>query len=107
MPGIPPERIASQGHEQRIGSPHLQSRVNIHDIAGTYQARIIEIPRLEEQRIERAEVTCAAGIATHHIEVRANTRFEAVIFERIPKARAHRPSEYFALRKFTGLNDGF
>ena len=51
----------------------LNRRMDVHDVARTDQARIIEVPRLEEQRIERPEVACAARfcVAARHVRLQA------------------------------------
>src|SRR5437016_5893172 len=73
----------------------LNRRMDVHDVARTDQARMIEVPRLEEQRIQGSEVPSAARfcVAARHVRLQAQAGTPRYTFHRVALRRSHRPCE--------------
>src|SRR2546429_9773161 len=80
--------------------------MNIDDVARPDGARVVEISRFEEERIERTEVVSGC-IATCHIKLNANARPRRRIFKSISYGRRKGPGKDAFIREASELNDGF
>src|SRR5262245_47629576 len=85
----------------------LDGGMNVHDIARTYQACIVEVRRLEEQRVERSEISRAgrAGIAARHVSLYADPRAPSYSRERVALRRSQRPRKNISPRESSRLQD--
>src|SRR5437899_2933352 len=81
--------------------------MDVHDVARTDQARVVEIPRLEEERIERSEVPCAARtrITACHVRLQAESGTPGQAFHRIALRRGQRPRENIPPPERSALKD--
>src|SRR6266705_1316321 len=83
----------------------LNRRMDVHDVARTDQARIVEVPRLEEQWIEGSEVASAARfcVAARHARVPAQAGPPGSTSERVAVRRSQRPGEDAPRPECSGL----